>query len=168
MPPLDQHHAHFDAKKRRAMARMAQSMGIDPKPWAELVSIDVGKYDRQDPTQNTQMWNLIVGRMPTESVLPFWNVVSEAMAGGVQTPSDIIEGDPFAFFVTGICQRHHEGTSINAEGVEEHEGKLWYKQTAVIKTGHRIDQDEAEKMLAFLKAEDNVRLCEICREEITC
>ena len=164
---IDQAPTHFDAKKRRAMARIAQSLQINPKPWGELVGVDVGKYDREDPSQNTALWNVIVGRLTVEQILPFWNLVGEAMSGGVQSTSEIVEGDPFAFFYTGVCQRHHEGTSITAEGVEEHEGELWYKQTAVIKTGHRIDQDEAEKMIAFLRAEDNIKYCEICKEEIT-
>ncbi len=166
MPPLDQHPAHFDGKKRRAMARMAQANRIDPKPWAELTGVKLA--DPEDPTKWTTMWTTIVGRLTADQILPFWNVVGETLSGGVQSASEQVSGDPFAFFVTGICQRHHEGTSINREGIEEHEGKLWYSQTAVIKTGKRIDQAEAEDMLRYLKAQENVNTCEICGESIEC
>jgi hypothetical protein len=152
------------------MARMAQACLIDPKPIAERVpgGFNVGAYDSQEPSSWSAMWIRLFTVLPDADLLWAWNQVAEAMAGGVQTASDQIEGDPFAFFLTGICQQHHEGTSINAEGVEEHEGRLWYKQTAVIKTGKRVDQAEAEKMLAYLKAEPNINTCEICKEPITC
>jgi hypothetical protein len=154
---------HFDRKKRRAICRMAQSCRVDAEPFCQLAGIDFPKYkasfqgSKDEETAAaiiTAMWDQVAVQLPAENMLQLWNAVSEVIQGGVQTTQDPIIGDPFAVFLTGICK-------------EMHEGKGWYKQTSVIKTGHRVDQKEAEKMQAYLKAQDNVRLCEDCGSEIT-
>lgn len=145
---------HFDRKQRRAFARMAQACLIDPTPYGREVGIDPKRYDKENPTTWTYMWGQIALRLSRESVLRLWNEISRYIAeGGVATPSDKIDGDPFAVFVTGIC-------------TEKHQGKGQYAQTAVVKTGHRVDQFEAEKIIAHLKAQANVNTCELCGESI--
>lgn len=120
----------FDKRRRRALFAMAQAVDIDPT-----------KYGRDDVSQ-----------------LALWNAVSERIQGGVR-PGETIPNDPFAVFLTGICQQPHPG--------EDGLGQGWHKQTAVVKTGHHVDQPEGEKIIAYLKAQDNVRLCEVCLEPIT-
>ena len=120
--------AHYSRSQRRAMAQMARACGIEPEKFA-----------------NTP-----------EGSLKLWNAISAAIAGGVQRVASQVEGDPFAVFVTAICQN-----------VGQHPIHEPYRQTAVVKTGVLVDQDEAEKIIAFLKAQENVNLCEICHEPIT-
>ena len=146
--------AHFDRKKRRAMVRMAQSLELTPDTWAAAAGVNLGLYDLQDSAGRTAAWDAIARDLPPERMLRLWNEVSEAIAGGVPQTSAHIEGDPFAVFVTGICQA-------------DHEGKGPYKQTAVVKTGAMVDQEEGERIFAYLKAQPNVHLCEVCGERIT-
>lgn len=154
---------HFDRKKRRAMVRMAQSCRIDAKPFCELAGINFPQYEASfraaKDEENaaailTAMWDRVSVQLDSDGMMKLWNTVSEQVAGGVMTPSDPIIGDPFAFFLTGICK-------------EMHDGKGWYKQTATIKTGTRVDQAEAEKMMKYLKAQDAIKYCEDCHTEIT-
>lgn len=90
-------------------------------------------------------------KYPDNRVL--WGIVSEAMAGGVKRTQDPVVGDPFAVFLTGIC-------------TDMHEGKGWHKQTVVVKTGEMVDQAEGDKIIAYLKAQDNVKICEGCGKKI--
>lgn len=116
---------HYNRKRRRAMAQMARACDIDPTKFADT----------------------------PEGNLKLWNTISEAIAEGVKRTADPIVGDPFAVFLTGICQA-------------DHDGKGDYRQTAVVKTGTMVDQTEGEKIIAFLKAQDNVNTCEACGERI--
>ena len=145
--------AHFDRKKRRAMVRMAQACRLDPKRWGELAGVRIDLYDRDDASAQTMMWDQIGQRLQPEHLLRLWNEVSEAISGGVPDSSATVEGDPFATFLTGTCN-------------EDHDGKGAYKQTAVIKTGHRVDQAEGERQIAYLKSQANVNKCELCGKTI--
>ena len=141
--------SHFDRQKRKAMCRMAQSLNLAPTTWAEAAGVNLGAYDLEDPSGRTAAWDAIARDLPPERMLRLWNEVSEAIAGGVPNTSATVEGDPFAVFVTGTC-------------TEPHEGRGHHKQTAVVKTGHMVDQAEGEKIFAYLKAQDNVNTCEVC------
>lgn len=120
--------AHYSRSQRRAMAQMARACGIDPEKYAST----------------------------PDGTLQLWNAIAEQIAGGVPRVSAQVDGDPFAFFCTAICD--------NLEGHPVHEQ---FRMTAVIKTGRLVDQDEAEKMGAYLKAQENVNTCEICHQPIT-
>jgi len=146
--------AHFDKKKRTAMARMAQACQLDLKKYAQMVGgVPLAKIDRQGATDMTWAWGEVTRRMRPEQLLRLWTEVSEAIAGGVPSAATPIPGDPFAIFLTGICRQPH-GT------------KGPHEQTAVVKTGHRVDQAEGEKILAYLKAQQNVNTCEVCGDRI--
>jgi len=107
---------------------------------AQALDIDTHRYNLDNP----------------EDLAKLWAKISDAMAGGVAHPSDPIIGDPFAVFLTGICQN-----------IAAHPSHLERRQTAVVKTGHRVDQAEAERILAYLKAQENVYTCDICQGRIT-
>lgn len=149
--PTLQH--HFDTRQRRALGRMAQSCQIDPSPYASLARVDPGAYDAQDARGRTAMWTLIGLRLPPEALLRLWAEVGEAIAGGVPSASSSVQGDPFAVFVTGICLADHSGR-----------GPL--RQTAVVKTGERVDEVVGRRIVAHLQAQEAVSHCEVCGEPI--
>ena len=153
-PTPDELATHFDRKKRRAMVRMAQACGLDPKRWGEIASVRTDLYDLEDPSARLACWDQIAVGLPPESMLRLWNQVSEAIAGGVPQTSAHVADDPFAVFLTGICQY-------------DHEGRGHHRQTAVVKTGELVDQAEGEKILLYLKSQDAVNTCEVCGEKIT-
>jgi hypothetical protein len=143
----------FRRKRLRALARMAQACRVDARRWATIAKVPFDRYDTEDPTSITALWDAIARNLPDEQVLPLYNLIGEAISGGVQTASDSILGDPFGVFVTGICRNPHDGKGDN-----------W--QTAVVKTGHRVDQPEAEKIIAYLKGQQNVNTCDVCGSTI--
>ena len=144
---------HFDRQKRKAMCRMAQSLNLAPKTWAEAADVNLTGYDLESPTGRTAAWDAIARQLPPERMLRLLNEVSEAIAGGVPNTAATVEGDPFAVFVTGTC-------------TDAHEGRGNHKQTAVVKTGNMVDQAEGERIFAYLKAQDNVNTCEVCGKSI--
>ena len=120
--------SHLNRTRRRAMSAMAKACGIDPN-----------KYGWEPAG---------IGKL--------WGEISEAIAGGVQHPSEPVIGDPFAVFVTGICQN-----------LDSHPTHLERRQTAVVKTGQRVDQFEGERIIAYLKAQENVNTCDVCHRPFT-
>ncbi len=85
-----------------------------------------------------------------EGEMALWAKISEHIAGGVATTQENIIGDPFVVALIGICDRPH-----GPDGVK-------YEQTAMVKTGSRVDQAEGERILAFLKGQADVHTCEQC------
>lgn len=145
---------HFERKQRIALARMAQACLIDPKRFATEARIDPSKIDRENASAWTHMWSQITLRLSNESLLRLWTEISEVISGGVPSTETHIPNDPYAVFVTGICK-------------DLHNGQGWHKQIAVVKTGHRVDQAEGEKIVLHLKAQANVHTCEICGRRIS-
>ena len=101
-----------------------------------------------------------------EGDLAIWQDICEAVTsrGFLQSPANapVEVGDPFAVAVTAICQ-------------DPHDGQGWWRQTAVVKTGHMVDQAEAEKIIAYLQAQPDVATCDAtlvsgdqCAKPITC
>lgn len=151
---------HFDRKQRTAFARMAQACGIDPTPYGREIGIDPKKYDDQDASSWTLMWTQIGLRLKRESLLRLWNEISRYIAeGGVAHPDQSIEGDWYGVFVTGICQNKEEHHRLYGQYAD-------HADTAVVRTGHRVDQKQAEKITAYLKAQTNVNTCGRCGEKI--
>lgn len=70
---------------------------------------------------------------------------------GVATPSDDIVGDPFAVFVTALCDNHSQP----------------WEQIAMIVTHQRVNEDKVLDMIRYLKAQDAVNTCEQCHRPIT-
>jgi len=120
--------AHYSRSTRRALSQMARSLSIDPE-----------KYNL-----TTQ-----------EGMTSLWSEISQAIGQGIPRTSETVIDDPFAIFVTGICQRPHGDKGA------------WHEQTVISKTGAMVDQAEGEKMIAFFKAQPNVNTCEACGEKIT-
>lgn len=145
---------HYDRVKRRAMVRMAQATGIKIQPWAHEAKLSLKHLDVEEPQTLAGTWIRVGLELSDAQLARLWDEVAERMAGGVGDPSTPILGDPFGVFLTGICQRPHEG-------------KGWRRQTAVVKTGARVDQTEGEKIIAHLKAQPDVNLCETCGGAIT-
>jgi hypothetical protein len=106
---------------------------------ARSLSIDPEKYNL-----NTQ-----------EGMTRLWSEITQAIGQGIPRTAETIMDDPFAVFVTGICQRPH---GRNGE---------WHEQTVISKTGAMVDQKQGEDMIAYFKAQDNVNTCEACGEKIT-
>ena len=95
-----------------------------------------------------------------------WADVCEAVTakGFLQSPANapVEPGDPFCVALTAICQ-------------DGHDGQGWWRQTAVVKTEAMVDQAEAEKIIAYLQAQEAVATCdatliggERCGKSITC
>lgn len=155
-PPgtIDQGTQHFSRVKRKSMVRMAQACRLDVKRWAEVADVNWTQYDLKDPSGLMHCWNAVARQIPAPALLLLWTAISEAISGGVPHPDQPIEGDPYAFFLTGTC-------------TAEHGGRGPYQQIATIKTGYRVEQSEAEKMMAYLRAQEQVNTCELCGEKIT-
>ena len=153
----DEMAAHFDRKKRRAMTRMAAATGLSPVRFAEVAGVNLAQYDLGDPSAATAAWDAIARQLSPEAMLRLWNEVSEAIAGGVPSTSTTFADDPWCIALTGICDG----------GDDHHGGKGQYKQTAVHKTPGKLDQAEAEEVLAFLKKQPQLNLCEMCERKIT-
>ena len=134
----DEMAAHFDRKKRRAMTRMAAATGLSPVRFAEVARVNLAAYDMGDPSAATAAWDAIARQLPPEAMLRLWNEVSEAIAGGVPSTSTTFADDPWCI-----------------------------AQTAVHKTPAKLDQKEAEEVLAFLKKQPQLNLCEMCERKIT-
>jgi hypothetical protein len=145
---------HFDRKTRIAFGRMAQACEVDPKRWGRWAHVRVGSFDQEDPSQRTQMWSQIALKLPKRRLLELWNEISRRLHAGVMHPDSPVDGDPYAVFVTGRC-------------TEPHEGRGNHEQTAVVKTGFRVDEAEAKKITAYLRAQVNVNTCEVCGKKIS-
>lgn len=144
---------HFDRKTRVAYGRMAQACEVDPKRWGRWAHVRVGAFDHEDPSQRTAMWTEIALRLPRRRLFELWNEIARRLHAGVLHPDTPVEGDPYAVFLTGRC-------------TELHQGRGNHEQTAVVKTGFRVDEAEAKKIGAYLKSQANVNTCEICGARI--
>jgi hypothetical protein len=82
-----------------------------------------------------------------------WSKMTETLHGGIESPTETVIGDPFAFFLTRSC--------ANPDCKAEH--------TFVIKSpnGGPIDQAEAEKMRDYLLGQPDVNECPECHWKLT-
>lgn len=93
--------------------------------------------------------------LTTEDSLRLWARIDEAIRGGVMHTNEVLKDDPFAVFVTARCTNH----AMHPKGMD-------HEYIAVVKTGYKAGREEAERILAFMKNEENVATCEVCKHKV--
>lgn len=86
-----------------------------------------------------------------------WGAIYERTKGGVQRPSDLVAGDPFCLFVTGICDQGHAP----------------WKMTIVAKKDGGVFMDEGEAKEKLAEIRENFPVCDAtlpsgdaCKKEV--
>lgn len=129
---------HLARKQRRAMCRMAEALSID--------------HSKYPPTP--------------EGTAALWSRVKESIGEGELTsPANRppIFSDPFGVALECICEGSEEEKK-SGDPKRSHGGLGWWRQTAIVKTeGRMVDQAEGERIVAFLKGQENVVTCDATR-----